>query len=129
MKNTEIKSIQSVTRALVMRALGWDELQYGHYIFDKGIEYLQNYIGDDEEIISLYSRHPLFWKWYRNHWHNRDAEFLQNCKNLTQVSKVAEYHYVHNMKCFKYKPHRVIMDMSMYADVIYPSTHQEGVTV
>lgn len=118
-------TVQTTTRALVLRALGWDELQYGQFQFDTGIEYLHRYCGNDEEIISQYSRHPMFWKWFRNHWHNRDYDFLRDTKRLSQADRVREYKALHNMQGFRYKPHRVVLDMSMYEQVIYPATHEE----
>lgn len=114
-----------VTRELVLRALGWDALQYGNFLFDSGIEYLRRYCGDDEEILSQFSRHQLFWSWFRNHWHIRDYGFIQDTKGLSQAEKLEYYKSLHNMQGFRYKPHRVVMDMAMYAEVIYPATHEE----
>ncbi len=111
-----------------MRSLGWDDLQYGQYQESKGLEWLRGYCGDDEEVIGHYAKHPLFWKWYRNHWHARDMVFLANTKRMSVAEKITHYHNAHNMKGFRYKPHRVIMERTMYEAVIYPATHEQEVT-
>lgn len=122
---TKALTIQAATRILVLRALGWDDLQYGQFQFETGLEYLHRYFGDDEGIISHASKHPLFWKWFRNHWHNRDYEFLQHTKHLPVIAKIREYKALHNMQGFRYKPHRVVMEKYIYEEMIYPITHEE----
>ena len=107
-----------MTRALVQRALGWDDLQFGQFQFDKGIEYLQGYCFENPELVSKYSRSEMFWKWFKNHWHNRDLNFKASVKGLSPAEVEVEYRVLHDMRAFRFTPHRAVMDATIYSEVI-----------
>lgn len=109
----------------ICRLLDWNEAQYNDFQFNQGIDYLNEYCSGDGRIANQFAQHPNFWKWYRNHWNNRDIDFLRDANLLNRSVLVDEYKSLHCMAGFRFKPHRVVMDMSIYDKVIYPSTHQQ----
>lgn len=68
-------------KASVMALLNWDDLAYGRAQYEAGIAYLKLYLEGDEHAADQISRSRVYWAWWRNHWANRDEQFLAYCAN------------------------------------------------
>lgn len=63
-------------RSDIQQALQWTEQEYFNFQFETGIAYLEHYIPGDQHGIDLLSRDRIYWNWWRNHWAQRDEQFL-----------------------------------------------------
>lgn len=68
------------TKLLIMHLLNWDELQYGEFQYKTGTQYLQAYIPHDPAGIDMLIESRIFWNWWKNHWLQRDEEFLKDAQ-------------------------------------------------
>lgn len=121
----EIKTIQMVTRVKVMKMLNWDDLQYGKFQMDQAYAYLNYMMPDDAWGKSHLPQTASFWAWWRNHWHKRDAEFVDFAKGMPVHEAVLFYEITHNAEAIEYTPHSVIL-ADAYAKMIYEMTHKES---
>jgi len=64
--------------ALVCRLTGIDADAYAAQKFEKGIEFLERCL-PQEETSRLIAKQALFWSWWRNRWTMREEEVLKNC--------------------------------------------------
>jgi len=69
-------------KTAVMQWLFWSDLEYSTCQFESGMLYLEAYLGGNAKSIDLLSRSKLFWVWWRNHWKNRDKEFMSITKSV-----------------------------------------------
>lgn len=63
-------------QSAITTALEWTEQEYANFQFETGIAYLEHYIPTDRSGINMLSRSRIFWNWWKNHWNQRDAQFL-----------------------------------------------------
>lgn len=77
----------------IIQALQWSEQEYANFIYETGIAYLEHYIPEDEHGIALLSRSRVYWSWWKNHWAQRDAQFLWLFSEECSHSKVLEKMY------------------------------------
>jgi len=56
--------------------LNWTEEQYGQYVYDCGIEYLNEYLDEDAYSITVLENSRIFWTWWKNHFATRDEMFI-----------------------------------------------------
>ena len=80
------------TRRQVCQILGWNYTQYGAFIYERGIAYLQWYLPDLEQQRDQLERSQLFWNWWKNSWKIRDDVFIADIKrmNITNGFLVAQ---------------------------------------
>lgn len=61
----------------VMHVLKRTEQEYAENIYNCGINYLQYYIGEESPaILSEIQKSKTFWNWWRQHWQQRDENFI-----------------------------------------------------
>lgn len=104
----------------VLELLGWDELEYGQFIYDTGLEYLPAYIPGNAAAIAALERSRIFWAWWKNHWRQRDEEFLAKVNRCESPEAIRFYYgWKHNPKrlATKFTPNSVVLDDS-YAEMI-----------
>lgn len=105
---------------IIQQLLNWDELQYGQFIYDCGLQYLHQYIIDDADGIATLERSRIFWTWWRNHWMQRDEQFIQKA-NVNASAHVIQMFYEHHNNIKKLAnsvwPNAVILHES-YAQMI-----------
>jgi len=71
--------MQKTTQQQVCEILQWDELQYGEFIYQSGLQYLREYIKDESEaIIDHIIRSRIFWNWWKMNWQYRDQAFVKS---------------------------------------------------
>jgi len=109
----QIKAIQQLTRQRVMQLLDWSELQYGEFQMQQAEAYIQFMIGDDARGANELKQTPSFWAWWRNHWHRRDAQFVNDIENLSQQETIWFYEITHNAKTIEYTPHSVVFAQAL----------------
>lgn len=112
------KSKAEHTRELVLALLEWDESQYGTFVMDKAWEYLKRQCGADAYGIDKLMQCGIFWKWWLNHWAQRDSEFLAcwaDCDTEEEVTD--EYVLLHSAVNLHVRPNKTIMEAS-YAVMI-----------
>ena len=116
----QIVTIQQVTREKVMALLAWDALQLGNYQMQQAEAYLTTNIGADSYAVQQIRQSASFWAWWRNHWHRRDMDFVEEVKHMDIAELRSYYHITHSVEAFNYTPHRAIMEHIFATDVINP---------
>jgi hypothetical protein len=81
-------------RRAVMKFLRWDEMAYNTFQYESGLAYLKHYLRNDEHAVNSISATADFWKWWRNHWTNRDQAFIEFVINTTYSTD--EMHETYN---------------------------------
>lgn len=81
----------------ITQLLGWTELEYNQFIYDTGIAYLHQYIPDDRPGIAALERSRIFWNWWKNHWIQRDMQFVHKTSGGLRDAR-RYYCLVHNVK-------------------------------
>lgn len=115
------------TRELVMALLDWDAERYGSFVFEMAEQYLQRQCGRDAYGVQALLESTIFWKWWRNHWAQRDSEFLYmwaDCSYQTDVQN--EYEFLHSACNLHIRPNKVVLG-DTYAVMIndYINCHSE----
>ncbi len=88
MKNqTNIHINAPKDRALALKAqvtalLKWNDQGYADLQYTTGMKYLKLFLEGDEHMVDVLSASKVFWQWWRNHWMNRDQEFLKLHGNI-----------------------------------------------
>lgn len=98
------------TRELVMALLDWDAQRYGSFVFEMAEQYLQRQCGRDAYGVQALLESTIFWKWWRNHWSQRDSEFLYmwaDCSYQTDVQN--EYEFLHSACNLHMRPNKVVL--------------------
>jgi hypothetical protein len=113
-------TLQSVTREKVIRLLGITELDYGNYLMEQANAYLEEQLGGLEMGKEL-AVNALFWKWWKNHWHDIDMDFLDACKHMSIKERNIYYRMVHDRSAFDYTPQRAIL-IDALKNKEYPKT-------
>lgn len=88
MKQSNQQRVQSLLR--------WDELQYGQFMYQTGLAYLQAYIPDDDISTRALGCSRIFWRWWKNHWAQRDEQFLQRVNIYAPTCGMVRYYRFHN---------------------------------
>lgn len=120
-----IKTIQQVTRWQVMKLLQWDDLQYGDFQMERAYAYIEHTIGHDVWGVKELKETASFWAWWRNHWHKRDMQFVQDAKKLSIEERVLFYEITHDAEAIEFTPHATII-ADAFAKMIYKETHREA---
>jgi hypothetical protein len=101
------------TRELILEMLEWDELTYGNFVMEKAEEYLNRQCGPDAYGLQALMESPIFWKWWKNHWMQRDEIFMYEWASFNGVQFLRdEYEFVHCAANLHIRPNRVILDDS-----------------
>lgn len=88
-----------------IRILRWTELQYGEFVYEMGLDYMEHYmpkLQGREHWIDILSRNKIFWSWWRNQWANRDREFviLRQRDDINRILSLADlrelYQFLHS---------------------------------
>lgn len=76
----------------ITRLLGWTELEYATFQYETGLAYLREYIPGDVEAIHALETSRIFWAWWKNHWIQRDMQFLHNISSICPVQDLRRYY-------------------------------------
>jgi hypothetical protein len=90
------RAIAKLIKARVIEILNWDELSYGEYVYKSGRAYLQAYIPNDPQGIDSLIESKIYWKWWRNHWMQRDAEFVNEAHDMSVAVRRVRYREIHD---------------------------------
>jgi len=80
----------------IQQLLGWNELQYAQFVYDTGCAYLQAYIPGNEEAIAALERSRVYWAWWKNHWQQRDRQFLQTVNPYAPAQVILTFYERYN---------------------------------
>ncbi len=107
----------------VMRSLRWNEFTYNKFLFDQGIEYLYTHMGvplesrtvkvkEASDWVLLIAKSSIFWSWWKNHWMQRDAYFLDRIQIMNCKSIETFYCKVQNGVALSetIHPHRIVLE-------------------
>lgn len=101
----------------ITQLLGWTEMEYSECIYQTGLDYLQTYIPGDAHGITALERSRIFWNWWKNHWQQRDEQFLANiCP--------ANYPSAHKLYVWWHDPKRLAKRIYPNAVVLHDSYAQ-----
>jgi hypothetical protein len=115
------------TRELVLALLDWSEEKYGNFVFDMATFYLKRQCGADEFGVKMLLESKIFWSWWKNHWAQRDSNFLAiwaDCNCLIDV--VNEYEFLHNQANLHISPNKTVLELSF--SMMIKGFIKEGVT-
>lgn len=70
-------TIDNQLREQVQQLLGWSEEQYGQFVYDCGLAYMQYIAGEYPAVYSQIIRSEKFWNWWKRHWEQREKEYLE----------------------------------------------------
>jgi hypothetical protein len=101
-------SIQAFIRGKVIDLLAISEVQYGDYLLQQGLAYLDEQLGGNIIGREL-AANALFWAWWRNHWHDIDMEFVESVKHMSAHERQLYYEILHDHRAFEYRPQRAIL--------------------
>lgn len=87
--NSNLSTDNSVKQQ-VLRALGWDIEMYAYFQYETGLEYLTRYIKNDPSGIDMLERSRIFWNWWKNHWLQRDSQFLRECTGDVNRKRIVQ---------------------------------------
>jgi hypothetical protein len=65
--------------------LKWTEMEYAEFVWNCGVDYLNAYLKGDQHAIGILERNRIFWAWWRNHFMNRDENFLLLHRSIPQA--------------------------------------------
>jgi hypothetical protein len=103
----------SATRQRINRLLGWSEDRFNNFYIDQAKEFLQLFLDGDKEVVQMVYTCNMFWKWWRNEWHQRDEVYLSYAEELADSRKEEIYIYLHSAKYLDKKPQRPVMEAMM----------------
>lgn len=66
----------------ILLITGMTRSQYNTLFFEQGIEYLKREANYDEWGVSMVSKHPMFWAWWKNVWYNCDSDIMPELKRI-----------------------------------------------
>lgn len=89
LKHSAEKATNWLTKPAVMALLDIDDMEYNLIQYEQGVNYLHTYLKGDEWGIGVMERSAIFWAWWKNHWANRDEQFL-GINHNSPVHTVAE---------------------------------------
>ena len=102
MTHTPLQYISAAKlKSQICHSLNWSDLQYGEFQYQCGCLYLQYYISKDPVAIDEVLQHPLFWKWWKSEWLDREYVFagtLLKCCELTIKEKRMLYRNWHDAR-------------------------------
>lgn len=106
------KFITEANKQQVCKLLGWTEKQYCHYQQEQGLAYLSEFICGDDWSVNNVAKSESFWRWWVNHWNQRDDEFITSVHNFPVSWRLQRYHDLNDVDGFAFWPHRVIMEQT-----------------
>lgn len=65
--------------------LHWDELQYGRFMYNQGLQYLRLYTQGDDGMMGCLESNRLFWNWWKMQWRLRDGIYAEDAAKLEQL--------------------------------------------
>lgn len=107
----KVRQENASIRLQVLNVLGWDELAYGEFQEEAGLNYLTHTYGPIPLIEDL-PKHKAFWSWWVNHWVRRDREFLEMSGLLFPNELENYYKSLHDPASFQFHPHSIILEDS-----------------
>lgn len=104
------KFITEANKHQVCKLLGWSIDDYTAYQEAKGLEYLADMVDGDWWSVDIVSKCAMFWRWWVNHWNQRDEEFLAIYRDFPADFLALKYDDLNDVGGFKFWPHKVIME-------------------
>lgn len=105
---TRTITLQSVTAEKVQKLLNITPEEYGNIVLSHGIAYLRSQLGYNDFSYHM-EADPMFWKWWRNHWHSVDMSFVDEAKSMTAADRALWYDTIHDVTEFAFTPPKVVM--------------------
>ncbi len=100
------------TKDEIMKILSMNDFQYKNTLYEIGLKWLQ--INCIPEMIAIYEKSSIFWKWYINQYSIIDTKFINvvNSKSLYQYNTKQLLNVYENIqKEMPYFPNRVAQKM------------------
>jgi hypothetical protein len=116
----KIKELKAeYNRLLIYDALKFNESVYNQLVFDHGMQWVSKYFLNDSGIEYAVAKSVLFWKWWKNQWELRDAQFVFEA-NLKQQERPLNgdclmialelYYEAHNPTELNIHPNRFVLE-------------------
>lgn len=98
----------------IMKLLDWDVSVYASFMYNCGLQYLEIYIGPDEEAINMLTPKQQYWNWWKNLFLIRDEAFLDQWQDTEIDLVILRRHY------------RTAHSPAILACEIHPPSHVYG---
>jgi hypothetical protein len=121
-----IKTFQASVRASVLDLLKWSELEYGDFLMAQGEAYLSQYIGEDVWGLVEIKHSEHFWKWWKNHWYDRDIDFVSEAEKMNVSERRLYYAICHETSAIVFSPKNALMHRTFLKQVIAPVCSSGG---
>lgn len=89
-------SLKTDISKLVKQKLEWSDVDYNLFQYEQGMAYLNYYLAGDNDSISRLETCRIFWAWWVKRWTDRDIEFINFCKNISNKQWHSLYNDVHD---------------------------------
>jgi hypothetical protein len=104
-------------RQRVIDLLHLDEPSFHHTLYQVGIQYLHEYLGDEDILIDFVARRKEFWSWWKTKWFERDQVLLETL-NLENAS----LNYRHDLYADYHNP-KVLACEIFFPKVVYGNNY------
>lgn len=102
MTDKQLSAAITRNQARAVDLLKWNAEKYNQNIYDRGLEFLNAYIGDDPEAVSILEKREAFWNWWKMSWNAREEAFIIEWDGLEDSIQLndltAIYRDLHNPK-------------------------------
>lgn len=102
LKLTQVEQLQldAITnQQQVCDLLGWDDLKYGTFMYNSGLNFLCFYFNGHQELIEKYHSNKYYWAWFTMNWIAREKAYCESFTELQEVSysnRLTIYLHTHN---------------------------------
>lgn len=94
------KAATNRNQARVIGLLHWSLSTYSNFLYNSGLQYLEQYTGKDEQAIGKLTPRAEFWNWWKQLWNARDEAFIEQFDGLEDEYNCASlriiYRDIHN---------------------------------
>lgn len=105
------RKLNKRNKQLVQQLLAWDDLQYGTFQYNCGIEYLRWSLQLDEYWIDALIRVEAFWKWWINAWNLREQRmFIPHAKSYNNTERLKLYKQIHTYRFIDSHPSKKALE-------------------
>lgn len=110
-----VRKQHSSTAELVKVLLNWSTEEYNEFQYVAGINYAHHITGGDEMGFDMLVTTKYYWAWWRNEWAKRDADFITDNANKTNMIMLhQEYTFNHTDALHIGKMAEIMEKMGVY---------------
>lgn len=78
-------TINTQIQEKVTALTGLSAEEHNQLVYNCAFAYLQGFMPAYPQIITQVTKSSVFWKWWINHWEQRDKEFIEKCEHWPET--------------------------------------------